>query len=103
MDEISRLGDINSVNDLFDFKLSIKTIVFLAFAWGAVCLIFIVFMFGGINNTVSYVINIIESVKSTVLDTRNKKFNKPVERPQERPQEKSDETNTAKTIDKNND
>jgi hypothetical protein len=96
MDEITKLGDINSVNDLFDFKLSIKTIVFLAFAWGAVCLVVIVFLFGGINNTVSYAINIIESVKSTVLETRNKTIIKPVEKPPA-------ETNPDKTADKNND
>ena len=95
MDEISKLGDINSVNDLFDFKLSIKTIVFLGFAWGAVCLVVIVFLFGGVNNTVAYGINIIESIKTTVLETRNKNVIKPLERPAE--------TNPDKTADKNND
>ena len=95
MDEISKLGDINSVNDLFDFKISIKTIIFLTFAWCAVCLVVIVFLFGGINNTVAYTINIIESIKSTVLESRNKHVNKPVDNPPE--------TNTDKTADKNND
>jgi hypothetical protein len=99
MDEISKIGDINSINDLFDFKLSIKTIVFLGFAWGAVCLVVIVFLFGGINNTVAYGINIIESVKTTVLETRNKTIIKPLERPLERPAD----TNTDKTVDKKND
>jgi hypothetical protein len=81
MDEISKLGDINSVNDLFDFKLSIKTILFLAFAWGAVCFVVIVFMLGGVNNTVDYVISLIESVKTTVLEARNKNINKGTDKP----------------------
>ena len=96
MDEISKLGDINSVNDLFDFKISIKTIVFLAFVWGAICLVIIVFLFGGVNNTVASTINIIESIKSTVLETRNKHINKPVDKP-------PPETNSDKTADKTND
>lgn len=76
MDEISKIGDINSVNDLFDFKLSIKTIVFLALGWGAVCLVIIVFLFGGVNNTVAYFLNISETIKSNILESRNKKINK---------------------------
>jgi hypothetical protein len=93
MDEISKIGDINSVNDLFDFKLSIKTIFFLAFAWAAVCMIFVVFMMGGVNNTVNYVITIIETIKSTVIETRNRKINKQHEKP---PSNNSNETNTDK-------
>ena len=92
MDEISKLGDINSINDLFDFKISIKTIIFLTLAWGAVCLVIIVFLFGGINNTVAYTMNIIESIKSTVIDSRNKHVNKPVDKPVDN----SPETNTDK-------
>ena len=99
MDEISKLGDINSINDLFDFKISIKTIIFLTFAWIAVCLVIIVFLFGGINNTVAYTINIIESIKSTVLDSRNKHVNKHVNKPADNPVDNSPETKT----DKNND
>lgn len=95
MDEINKIGDINSVNDLFDFKISIKTIIFLTFAWSAVCLVIIVFLFGGLNNTVAYTLNIIESIKSTVLETRNKHINKPVDKPPE--------TNTDKTDEKIND
>ncbi len=69
---MNKLGDINSVNDLFDFKISIKTILFLAVAWGAVCLVVLVFMFGGVNNTVKYVLTLLETLKSTVLKSRNK-------------------------------
>jgi hypothetical protein len=72
MEEMNKLGDINSVNDLFDFKISIKTILFLAVAWGAVCLVVLVFMFGGVNNTVKYVLTLLETLKSTVLKSRNK-------------------------------
>ena len=69
---MSKLGDINSVNDLFDFKISIKTILLLAVVWGAVCLVVLVFMFGGVNNTVKYVLTLLETLKSTVLKSRNK-------------------------------
>ena len=69
---MSKLGDINSVNDLFNFKIYIKTILLLAVAWGAVCLVVLVFMFGGVNNTVKYVLTLLETLKSTVLKNRNK-------------------------------
>ena len=69
---MNKLGDINSVNDLFDFKISIKTILLLAVVWGAVCLVVLVFMFGGVNNTIKYVLTILETLKSTVLKNRNK-------------------------------
>ena len=91
MDEISRIGDINSVNNFLDFKLSIKTIMFLVFGWGFACLIIIVFMLGGINNTVDYVANILETVKTTVIDTKNKNTTIPIDK------------TADKNTDKNND
>jgi hypothetical protein len=64
MDEISKIGDINSMNDLFDFKISIKTIMILVFLWGFGCVVIIVFLLGGINNTVDYMVALIESIKT---------------------------------------
>jgi len=69
MDEISKIGDINSMNDLFDFKISIKTIMILVFLWGFGCVVIIVFLLGGINNTVDYAVALIESIK-TFLNKR---------------------------------
>ena len=70
MDEISKIGDINSVNDLFDFKISIKTIILLVFLWGFACLVIIVVLFGGVNNTVDYALAFIETVK-TILSKKS--------------------------------
>lgn len=64
MDEINKIGDINSINNFFDFKISIKTIVFLVFLWGFACLVIIVFLLGGVNNTVDYMIALIETMKT---------------------------------------
>lgn len=72
MDEITKLGDINSINDLFDYKISIKTICVLVFIWGFVCLIVVIIMFGGIQNTITYLGTIIESVKTTLIEIKNK-------------------------------
>lgn len=91
MDEISRIGDINSVNNFLDFKLSIKTIMFLVFGWGFACLIIIVFMLGGINNTVDYVANILETVKTTVIDTKNKNTTIPIDKTADKNTEKNND------------
>ena len=72
LDEINKIGEINSVNDLFDFKLSIKTIIMLAIAWGICAGIFVIFMFGGINNTIEYATNIIESTKKSIIINKDK-------------------------------
>jgi hypothetical protein len=72
MDEITKLGDINSVNDLFDYKISIKTICVLVFLWGICCMIIIVIMFGGVNNTITYGATILETVKTTLIEIKNK-------------------------------
>jgi hypothetical protein len=95
MDEISRIGDINSVNNFLDFKLSIKTIIFLVFGWGFACLVIIVFMLGGINNTVDYVANILDTIKTTVIDTKNRNTTAHIE--------KTIDKTPDKNTDKNND
>jgi|688.fasta_scaffold1771107_1 hypothetical protein len=72
MDEISKIGDIGNVNDFFDFKLSIKTIIFLVVMWVGFCGLVVIFMLGGVNNTVDYMANIIESIKTTIVEIKNK-------------------------------
>jgi hypothetical protein len=93
MEEISKIGEINSINNLLDFKLSIKTIIFLVFAWGFACLIIIIFMLGGVNNTFDYVTTMLKSTKNTIIDIKNKS-NSDVQ-----PADKNADKNT----DKNND
>jgi flagellar basal body-associated protein FliL len=72
LDEINKIGEINSINDLFDFKLSIKTIIMLAIAWSICAGIFVIFMFGGINNTIEYATNVLESTKKSIIINRDK-------------------------------
>jgi hypothetical protein len=72
LDEINKIGEINSINDLFDFKLSIKTIIMLAIAWSICAGIFVIFMFGGINNTIEYATNVLESTKKSIIINKDK-------------------------------
>ena len=81
MDEIGKIGDINSINDFFDFKLSIKTIIFIAIIWGICVSIFVVFMLGGVNNTVEYILNISNSAKNSVIKNKNKQLGMESEKP----------------------
>lgn len=71
IEELSKIGDINSVSDFFEFKLSIKTIIMLLILWCIGASIVIVFMFGGINNTIDYATNIIESTKKSIVITKD--------------------------------
>ena len=73
IDEISKIGEINSVNDLFDFKLSIKTIIILFCAWCFFATIFVVFMLGGVNNTIDYITTIMDETRQKIILTKNKK------------------------------
>jgi hypothetical protein len=79
IEEISKIGDINSVGDLFDFKLSIKTIIIIAILWGIGSMIVIVFMFGGVNNTIDYATTIIESTKKSIIINKDNKDKKPID------------------------
>lgn len=72
MEEISKLGDINTVNDFFEYKLSIKTILIIIFVWGAIFLIIVIIAFGGINNAANYLISVVESIKTTLVEIKNK-------------------------------
>jgi len=74
IEELNQIGNINSVNDFLDFKLSIKTIVLLVFLGGSAFIIFIIMIFGGVNNTVDYLTSIIETTKGAV--NKNKKISK---------------------------
>ena len=74
IEEINKIGEIQSVGDFFDFKLSIKTIILVLFAWAIFITLFIIFMLGGINNTIDYINNIINATKQNKL-SRNKQKN----------------------------
>ena len=67
IDEMSKIGEINSVNDFFDFKLSIKTIILLLIAWCVFVTIFVIFMFGGVNNTIDYMMGLMETTKKKII------------------------------------
>ena len=75
LEEIGKIGDINSVNDFLHFKLSIKTIMIGLMLWGACAFVFVIFLFGGINNTVDYVKNIINSTKKSIVINVDSKDN----------------------------
>ena len=71
IEELSKIGDINSIGDFLDFKLSIKTIIMLMILYCIGAAVVVVFMFGGINNTIDYVTNIIESTKKSIVITKD--------------------------------
>ena len=73
MEEINKIGNINSVNDFFDFKISIKTIILILFLWCLICLVVIVIFFGGINNTVAYMLSITENIKTAIRKRKEAK------------------------------
>ena len=75
IEELSKIGDIDSANDFFEFKISIKTIIILIMLWGIIASIIVVIMFGGINNTIDYVTNIIESTKKSIVIHKDKLSN----------------------------
>ena len=79
MEEVGKIGEIQSVNDFFDFKLSIKTIMIIAFLWGTGCMIFVIVMFGGISNTMDYLTSLMDSLKTTIVKNKVKNNEKPVE------------------------
>ena len=83
IDEISRIGEINSVNDFFDFKLSIKTIILLAIAWSVFTTIFVIFMFGGVNNTIDYMMSLMETTKRKIILNKGNKEEKGEKREKE--------------------
>ena len=76
MDELHKIGEINTINDIFEFKLSIKTILIILVLWGILAGIFIIFLFGGVNNTVSYLLNILETIKTASKKKRELKMEK---------------------------
>ena len=78
INDIKKLGDADSIGDLLDFKLSIKTLIILAILWGLGATIVIVLLFGGVNNTIDYAINTIETTKKSILINKDKD-KKPIE------------------------
>jgi len=103
MDEINKIGQISSVNDIFDFKLSIKTIIIIVGAWVFGCLIIVIIMCGGVQNTFQYGMNILGNLKSIIVDIKNKNTMKITEKNREKIIEKNTAKNTAKNTDKKSD
>ena len=98
MDELYKIGDIHTVNDIFEFKLSIKTILIILFLWCIGCAIFMVFIFGGVNNTYLYLLNIMETVKTAIKNKRDLKM----EKVKEKKVTSDDKSNGDKTSDGKN-
>jgi hypothetical protein len=73
IEEIGKLGEINSINDFFDFKFTVKTIIILGFIYSILASIVVVFLFGGVNNTMDYVTDIIETTKQKIILKGKKK------------------------------
>ena len=64
--------EINSVNDFFDFKLSVKSILMIFIGWSLLMIVIVIVMLGGINNTIDYLTNIVNSTKKTIIQRKNK-------------------------------
>ncbi len=101
MDEISKIGNINSVNDFFDFKVSIKTIILCLFAWGFAALVVVIFLFGGLNNTLMYVSTMLSSIKTMIVNIKNKNTEKNTAKPIEKKVVKQNDETIDKNIDEN--
>jgi len=71
LDEINKIGDISSIEDVFEFKFSIKSIVLILMIFGFCFLIFLIMVFGGIENTTEYIFNIIETTKTHLKKNKN--------------------------------
>lgn len=76
IDEINKIGEINSVNDFFDFKLSIKTMIILFIIWCFLAIIFTIFLFGGLDNTVEYILRLMEITKKKIILNKDTKTEK---------------------------
>lgn len=76
MDELAKIGNIQTLGDILDFKLSIKTISILAGLWGFSCMIIILVLFGGVDNTIKYFTELFFSLKKTIVDNKINKNNK---------------------------
>ena len=71
IEELGQIGNINSFNDLLDFKFSVKTIIILMFLAGSGFILFVILLFGGVNNTVDYLSSIIQSTKIALDKNKN--------------------------------
>jgi hypothetical protein len=73
IEEIGKLGEINSINDFFDFKFTVKTLIIIGFIYSILASIVVVFLFGGVNNTMDYITDIIETTKQKIILKGKKK------------------------------
>ena len=70
MDEIEKIGEIHTINDVLNFKLSIKTMAILAFVVGSFWLVVIIFMLGGVSNTMEIISGLFDSAKSALKNNK---------------------------------
>jgi len=69
---IQMTTDLSDITDFLNYQLSIKTIGCLIFLGGLIFLVFVIILFGGVNNTVNYLIKIIESTKNSISSKNTK-------------------------------
>ena len=67
MGGISKIEDINSVNNFLDFKLSIKTIIYIIIAWIFISAIVFIIIMGGVNNAIEYITTTLDKTKVTII------------------------------------
>jgi hypothetical protein len=73
------MDEINKVNDVLEFKLSIKSIIIISFICGVVFLIFFILISGGITNAILYIKNMFNYVLNTNINVNNKHIKRNVE------------------------
>ena len=71
LDEINKIGEISSIEDVFEFKFSIKSIILIGLLAVFCFLIFLVMIFGGTENTIEYIFNVIETTKIHLKKNKN--------------------------------
>jgi hypothetical protein len=87
IEELHKIGDIDSVHDFFEFKISIKTIIIIIIMWGIIAALIFVIMMGGINNSIDFIIDGVESTKKTIITYKDKASNNTVEPPSTKKEE----------------
>ena len=71
LDEINKIGEISSIEDVFEFIFSIKSIILIGLLSVFCFLIFLVMIFGGTENTIEYIFNVIETTKIHLKKNKN--------------------------------
>ena len=64
---ISKINEVNNVNNFLDFKLSIKTIIYIIIAWIFISAIVFIIIMGGVNNAIEYITTTLDKTKVTII------------------------------------